>query len=303
VTGEHDNIYWLTRGFEAHRTHLRAVAYRMLGSTSEADDAVQDAWLRMSRSDVGRVQNLRGWLTTIVARICLDMLRARTARREAPLDEHASGLIETRADGADPEHEAELADSVGLALLVVLDRLTPAERLAFVLHDMFSVPFDEIAPILERTPAATKMLASRARRRIQAADATAEHDDPARRRAVVGAFLAAARDGDFGALLALLHPDVVLRADRTAVERGAPAALRGAADVAAQFSGRAHAARPALIDGSPGAVWGRGGKPLVVFDFAIARGKIAAIEMIADTERLARLDLKVLTRSWTRPAR
>jgi RNA polymerase sigma factor (sigma-70 family) len=223
---------WLTEGFEAHRAHLRAVAYRMLGSTSEADDAVQEAWLRLSRSDVGRVQNLGGWLTTVVGRICLDMLRARTARREAPLDERAPDLIASRADGTDPEQEALMADAVGLALLVVLDTLTPAERLAFVLHDMFSVPFDQIAPILERTPNATKMLASRARQRLKAADATPDNDDPARHRAVVRAFLAAARRGDFGALLGLLHPDVVLRADRAARAKGAPPELRGAAEVA-----------------------------------------------------------------------
>jgi RNA polymerase sigma factor (sigma-70 family) len=303
VTGEHDNIDWLTQGFEAHRTHLRAVAYRMLGSTSEADDAVQEAWLRMSRSEVARVENLGGWLTTVIGRICLDMLRARTARREAPLDERAAGLIEARADGPDPEHEALLADSVGVALLVVLDRLTPAERLTFVLHDMFAVPFDEIASILDRTPAAAKMLASRARRRVQAGDATPDDDDPARRRAVVSAFLAAARDGDFEALLALLHPEVVLRADRTAVARGAQAELLGAADVAAQFSGRAQAARPALIDGSPGAVYARGGKPLVVFDFTIARGRIVAIELIADADRLARCDVTILPRSRPRQPR
>jgi RNA polymerase sigma factor (sigma-70 family) len=285
---------WLTEGFEAHRPHLRAVAYRMLGSTSEADDAVQEAWLRLSRSDVGRVQNLRGWLTTVVGRICLDMLRARTARREAPLDEQAPYLVESRADGPDPEQEALISDSVGLALLVVLDTLSPAERLAFVLHDMFSVPFDEIAPILQRTPDATKMLASRARRRLKAANTTPD-TDAARHRAVVRAFLAAARRGDFGALLALLHPDVVLRADGTAIAKGAPPELRGAADVAGQFSGRAQAARPALIDGAAGAVWATRGRPQVVFDFAIAGGKIVAIALIADPDRLRRLDLTILT--------
>ena len=285
---------WLTEGFEAHRAHLRAVAYRMLGSTSEADDAVQEAWLRLSRSDVGRVQNLGGWLTTVVGRICLDMLRGRTARREAPLDEHAADLIESRADGPDPEQEALMADSVGLALLVVLDTLSPAERLAVVLHDMFSVPFDEIAPILERTPDATKMLASRARRRLNAADATPDNEDPARHRAVVRAFLAAARSGDFDALLALLHPDVALHADSAAIAKGAPPELRGAADVAGHASG-AQGARPALVDGAAGAVFAPGGKPLVVFDFAVADGKIVAIELIADPDRLRRLDLTILT--------
>jgi RNA polymerase sigma factor (sigma-70 family) len=286
---------WLTEGFEAHRAHLRAVAYRMLGSTSEADDAVQEAWLRLSKSDVGHVRNLGGWLTTVVGRICLDMLRARTARREAPLDEHAPDLIDSRADGPDPEQEALMADSVGLALLVVLDTLSPAERLAFVLHDMFSVPFDEIAPILDRTPDATKMLASRARQRLKAADATPDNEDPARNRAVVRAFLAAARNGDFGALLALLDPDVVQLADPAAIAKGAPRELRGAAEVAGQFSGRAQVARPALIDGAAGAVWAPRGKPLVVFDFTITCGKIIAIQLIADPDRLRRLDLTILT--------
>jgi RNA polymerase sigma factor (sigma-70 family) len=295
ATVTEDKGDWLTDGFEAHRPHLRAVAYRMLGSTSEADDAVQEAWLRLSRSGVDRVQNLRGWLTTVVGRICLDMLRSRTARREAPLDEHAHDLVKSRADGPDPEQEALIADSVGLALLVVLDTLSPAERLAFVLHDMFSVPFDEIAPILERTPDATKMLASRARQRLKAADTTPDNDDPARHRAVVHAFLAAARRGDFRALLALLHPDVVLRADRTAIAKGAPSELRGAADVARRFSGRAQAASPALIDGAAGAVWAARGRPLVVFDFTIAGGKVVAIELIADPHRLRRLDLSILT--------
>jgi RNA polymerase sigma factor (sigma-70 family) len=285
----------LTEGFEAHRAHLRAVAYRMLGSTSEADDAVQEAWLRLLRSDVGRVQNLGGWLTTVVGRICLDMLRARTARREAPLDDRGPDLIESRADGPDPEQEALMADSVGLALLVVLDTLSPSERLAFVLHDMFSVPFDEIAPILDRTPDATKMLASRARQRLKAADATPDNEDPARQRAVVRAFLAAARRGDFGALLALLHPDVVLRADRTAMAKGAPPELRGAADVASHVSGLEQIASPALIDGAAGAVWAPRGKPLVAFDLAVADGKIVAIDVIANPDRLRRPDLTILT--------
>ena len=289
-----NNDHWLTEDFEAHRAHLRAVAYRMLGSTSEADDAVQEAWLRLSRSDVGRVQNLGGWLTTVVGRICLDMLRTRAARREAPLDEHAPDPIESRAPGPDPEQEALMADSVGLALLVVLDTLSPPERLAFVLHDMFSVPFDDIAAILDRTPDATKMLASRARKRLKAADTTPDYEDLTRRRDVVRAFLAAARDGEFDALVALLHADVVLRADRTAIAKGAPHELRGAADVAGHASG-AQGARPALVDGAAGAVFAPGGKPLVVFDFAVADGKIVAIELIADPDRLRRLDLTILT--------
>jgi RNA polymerase sigma factor (sigma-70 family) len=285
---------WLTEGLEGHRAHLRAVAYRMLGSMSEADDAVQEAWLRLSDSDAGRVQNLGGWLTTVVGRICLDMLRARTARREAPLDECARDLITSRADGPDPEQEALIADSVGLALLVVLDTLSPAERLAFVLHDMFSVPFTEIAPILERTPDATKMLTSRARQRLKAAATTPDNDDPARHRALVRAFLAAARRGDFGALLALLHPDVLLRADRTAIAKGAPPRLQGAADVAAHVAAQQQVAGPALIGGAAGAVWAPRGKPLVVFDFTITDGKIAAIELIADPDRLRWLDLTIL---------
>jgi RNA polymerase sigma factor (sigma-70 family) len=286
---------WLTEGFEAHRVNLRAVAYRMLGSMSEADDAVQEAWLRLSHSDVCRVQNLGGWLTTVVGRICLDMLRARTARREEPLDERARDLITSRADGPDPEREALMADSVSLALLVVLDTLSPAERLAFVLHDMFAVPFAEIAPILERTPDATKMLASRARQRLKAADTMPDNDDPARHRAVVRAFLAAARGGNFGALLDLLHPDVLLRADHMAIGKGAPPQLRGAAEVADHVAGQQRVARPALIDEAAGAVWAPRGKPLVVFGFTITGGKIAAIELIADPDRLRRLDLTILT--------
>jgi RNA polymerase sigma factor (sigma-70 family) len=284
----------LTEGFEAHRAHLRAVAYRMLGSTSEADDAVQEAWLRLFRSDVAHVQNLGGWLTTVVGRICLDMLRARAARREARLDERARDPIGGRADGPDPEQEALMADSVGLALLVVLDTLSPAERLAFVLHDMFSVPFDAIAPILERTPDATKMLASRARQRLKTADTTPDNEDPARHRAVVRAFLAAARRGDFVALLAMLHPDVVQRADHAAIAKGAPPQLRGAAEVASHVAGQQQIASLALIEGAEGAAWAPRGTPLVAFDFTISGGKIAAIELIADPDRLRRLDVAIL---------
>jgi RNA polymerase sigma factor (sigma-70 family) len=280
---------WLADGFEAHRAHLRAVAYRMLGSASEADDAVQEAWLRLWRSDVGRVQNLGGWLTTVVGRICLDMLRARAARREAPLDEGAPE-VERRADGPDPEQEALMADSVGLALLVVLDTLSPAERLALVLHDMFAVPFREIASILDRTPDATKMLASRARQRLKAVDAAPGSEDPARHRDLVRAFLAAARRGDFDALLAVLHPDVVLRADRTAIAKGAPPELRGAAEVAGQVAGQERLAGPALIDGAAGAVWAPRGRPIIVFDFDISGGRIVAIDVIADPDRLRHLD-------------
>jgi RNA polymerase sigma-70 factor (ECF subfamily) len=284
----------LAEPFEEHRTHLRAVAYRMLGSLSDADDAVQEAWLRLSRSDTSGVENLRGWLTTVVARVCLDMLRSRKARPEEPLGAHVPDPIVSRENGIDPEHEAQLADSVGLALLVVLETLGPAERVAFVLHDMFDLPFDEIAPIVGRSPAAARQLASRARRRMQRA-ATVPDADLTRRRAVVDAFLAASRGGDFAALLALLDPDVVLRADRAAVQAGATGEVRGAAAVAATFSGRARFAQPALVNGAAGAVWAPGGRPRVVFGFTITRGKIVAIDLLADPERLSQLDLAVLS--------
>jgi len=287
---EHD---WLAQRFEANRTHLSAVAYRMLGSLSEADDAVQEAWLRLSRSDTSDVENLGGWLTTVVARVSLDMLRTRTARREEPLGAHLPDPIVSREDGIDPEREALLADSVGPALLVILETLAPAERLAFVLHDMFAVPFDEIAPIVGRSPTAARQLASRARRRVQGAG-TVPDADLARQREVVDAFLAASRDGDFDALLALLDPDVVLRADRAAVQTGASAEVRGAPAVADTFSGRARAAQPAFVNGAAGAVWAPGGQPRVVFGFTITHGKIVAIDLVADPERLRQLDLTVL---------
>src|SRR5712671_6740213 len=230
-----DEHEWLAERFEENRTHLRAVAYRMLGSLSEADDAVQESWLHLSRSDTSGVENLGGWLTTVVARVCLDMLRSRNSRREEPLDMHVPEPIVSREDGIDPEHEALLADSVGLALLVVLNTLNPAERLAFVLHDLFAVPFDEIAPIVGRSPTAARQLASRARRRVQGG-ATVPDVDLTRQRAVVDAFLAASRGGDFDALLALLDPDVVLRADAAAVQMGSAPEVLGAAEVAATFS-------------------------------------------------------------------
>ncbi len=287
---QHD---WLAEQFEAHRIHLRAVAYRMLGSLSEADDAVQETWLRLSRSDTSGVDNLAGWLTTIVARVCLNMLQSRKSRREEPVGADLPDPVAGDEDGIDPEHEALQADSVGLAMLVVLDTLAPAERLAFVLHDMFAVPFDEIAPIVERSPAAARQLASRARRRVQGAG-VARDPDPPRQRAVVGAFLAASRGGDFDALLALLDPDIVLRADRAAVQTGAAQEVRGAAAVAETFSGRAQAAQPALINGAAGAVWAPGGRPRVVFSFTVAGGKIVAIDLLADHERLRQLDLEIL---------
>ena len=286
---EHD---WLAERFEADRTHLRAVAYRMLGSVSEADDAVQEAWLRLSRSGTDGVENLGGWLTTVVARVCLDMLRSRASRREDPFGEQVPEPIASREEAIDPEHEAVVADSVGLALLVVLDTLAPAERVAFVLHDMFGVPFDEIAPILRRTPAAARQLASRARRRVQGATVPDAHRS--RQRAIVDAFLAAARGGDFDALLAMLDPDVVVRADPAAVLTGASEEVRGAPAVADTFSGRARAARPALVEGTPGLVWMQHGRPQMVFDFTIADGKVVEIDLIADPERIGELDLTVL---------
>jgi RNA polymerase sigma factor (sigma-70 family) len=286
-----DQADWLAEQFEAHRAHLRAVAYRMLGSRSEAEDAVQESWLRVSRSDSGGVENLGGWLTTIVARVCLNMLQSRASRREEPLGTRVPDPIASREHG-DPEQDALLAEGVGLALLVVLDTLTPAERLAFVLHDLFAVPFDEIAPILGRSPAAARQLASRARRRVQGS--AAPDADRARQRAVVDAFLAASRSGDFDALLAVLDPEVVFRADRAAVQVGASREVRGAAAVAASFAGRARAARRALVDGAAGAVWAPGGEPRVVFRFTIRRGRIAGIDLLADPERLRRLDLVVL---------
>jgi RNA polymerase sigma factor (sigma-70 family) len=281
---EHD---WLAERFEENRPHLRAVAYRVLGSASEADDAVQEAWLRFSRAGADEVENLGGWLTTIVARVSLNMLQSRRLRREDPME---AGVHHAVAGGTDPEHEAVLADSVGLALLVVLDTLTPAERLAFVLHDMFAMPFDEIAPIVDRSPAAARQLASRARRRVQQADAP-PGAEAARRREIVGAFLAASRGGDFDALLALLDPDIVLRSDTVAAQMGGFGEVRGAMAAAATFSGRAKGASLALIDGVPGMIWAPGGQVRVVFDFIISGGKIAAIEMIADPEHLAQLDV------------
>jgi RNA polymerase sigma factor (sigma-70 family) len=284
---------WLVERFEANRAHLRAVAYRMLGSLSDADDAVQEVWLRLSRSDTSSVENLGGWLTTVTARVCLDMLRSRESRREELLGADLPDPIVSRDARLDPEQEALVADSVGLALLVVLETLAPAERLAFVLHDMFAVPFDEIAPIVGRSPTATRQLASRARRRVQGA-ATVPHADLSRQREVVDAFLAASRDGDFDALLALLDPDVVLRADSAAVQVGAPSEVHGAPAVADTFSGRARFAKPALVNGAVGAVWAPGGQPRVVFGFTIAGGKIAEIEILADPQRLGRLDLNIL---------
>ena len=262
----------LAQRFEAHRPHLRAVAYRMLGSTAEAEDAVQEAWLRLSRTDTSAVDNLGGWLTTTVARISLDMLRSRMSRREAPVE-----IPDAPAMAAGPEDEAVLADSLGPALLVVLDTLTPAERLAFVLHDLFAVPYEEIAPIVRRSPVGARQLASRARRRVQGADPP--DADPGRQRRIVAAFLAASRNGDLAGLLAVLDPGVVLHADEATVRMGAAAEVVGAAAVAGTFNGRAQAARPALVDGEPGAVWATGGVPRVVFTFVLSGGVITEIGM------------------------
>lgn len=290
MTARHGD--WLAEGFEAHRARLRAVAYRMLGSASEADDAVQDAWLRLSRSDASGIENLGGWLTTVVARVCLDMLRSRTSRREEPFDAAMAEPVAGREGEIDPEYQALLADAVGLAMLVVLDTLSPAERVAFVLHDMFAVPFDEIASIVGRSPAAARQLASRARRRVQrAAVPDGGRTGP---REIVDAFLAAARGGDFEALLAVLDPDVVVRADRAAVLLGAEPAVRGAAAVAETFSGRARAAQPALVNGAAGLVWAPGGRPRVVFAFTITGRKVIAIEMIADPQRIGELEVALL---------
>jgi RNA polymerase sigma-70 factor, ECF subfamily len=290
-----DERDWLGERFEEHRTRLRAVAYRMLGSLSEADDAVQEAWLRLSRTDAKAIENLGGWLTTVVARVSLNMLRARNVRREEPLGVRMPDPILDRADGTDPEHEALLADSVGLALLVVLETLSPAERLAFVLHDIFAVPFDEIAPIVERSPEAARQLASRARRRVQGENPVPDADLDTQRR-VVDAFLAAARDGDFEALLEVLDPDVVLRADLGPLAGGLRE-VRGAAQVARQalaYSQLGLVMHPALVNGVVGGVSTRDGEPFSVGAFAVRGGKIVEMDILADPERLRQLDLTIL---------
>jgi RNA polymerase sigma-70 factor (ECF subfamily) len=276
----------LAQLFETHRQRLRAVALRMLGSSHEADDAVQEAWLRLSRADADAVDNLGGWLTTVVARVCLDMLRARASKREVPPDATPDPVSVTS-----PEDEALLADSVGLALQLVLETLAPAERLAFVLHDMFAVPFEEIAPIVGRTPVAARQLASRARRRVQSDPAVPDASAAIQRR-VVAAFLAASRDGDFAGLLRLLDPEVVLRADPTVVGFGAAAEVRGPEAVARTFAGRAEAATLSLVDGLAGAVWSVGGRPRVVFGFTVRGGQVVGIDLLGDPETLDVLDLQ-----------
>src|SRR5829696_353943 len=286
----------LAERFQAHQPRLRAVAYQMLGSLSEADDAVQEAWLRVSRAGTGGVDNLGGWLRTVVARVCLDMLRSRAARREEPLGVHLPDPVISQPDVLDPEQEALLAEAVGLALLVVLDTLAPAERLAFVLHDTFAVPFEEIAAILGRSPAATRQLASRARRRVRASPARPDADLAGQQRAV-DAFLAAARNGDLEALVAILDPDVVARADSGRVPVRVPTVLRGARAVAEQalaFAHRAPYGRPALVNGAAGVVVAAGAHLIAVMGFTVTDGKITEIDILADPERLRHLDLTAL---------
>jgi RNA polymerase sigma factor (sigma-70 family) len=286
---------WLAERFEEHRTHLRAIGYRMLGSLTEADDAAQEAWLRLSRSNAREIENLGGWLTTVVARVCLNMLQSRKVRREEPVGVHVPDPIVSLDNETDPEEQALLADSVGLALLVVLDTLDPAERLAFVLHDMFALPFDEIASILGRSPAAARQLASRARRRVQGAPAP--DPDLARQREVVDAFLAAVREGDFEALIEVLDPDVVLRADSGPVPAPATQEVHGArtvAELAVAFSQVARFSRPALVNGTAGLVTAPRPDLVSVMGFTIKDGRIVEIDILADPARLAKLDLRIL---------
>jgi RNA polymerase sigma factor (sigma-70 family) len=290
-----------TETFEAERERLRALALRLLGSRHDAEEAVQEAWLRLGRTDAASIDNLGAWLTTVTGRICLDMLRSRSTHPEVAVEEVPEAPRAVAAEPT-PEDEALLADSVGMALMVVLDTLEPAERLAFVLHDMFGVPFEEIAPIVERTPTAARKLASRARRRVRS-DPTAPGRDAETQRTVVEAFLKAAREGDFGALLELLDPDVVLRADANAVEmargrveRGAPELeqeVRGVDAVTRVFAGRAQAARPALIDGHSGAVFAPGGRPVAAFEFIVRDGRVASIEIVTDPESVAELEIEL----------
>ena len=288
---------WLTESFEQNRTRLRAVAYRMLGSFAEADDAVQEAWLRVSRADASDVENLGAWLTTIVARVCLNMLRSRKARREEPLDVHVPDPVISRADGTNPEDQALLAEGVGLALNVVLETLSPAERLSFVLHDMFGLPFEEIAPMLGRSPGAARQLASRGRRRVRGADVQAPDRDIARQREVVDAFFAAAHGGDFDALVAVLDPDVVARIDGGTARADLSGVVHGAAAVARQTLAIASISapkHPVLVNGAAGVIITLNGQPVAVMGFTISGGKIVEIDAINDPERLRRLDLSVL---------
>jgi RNA polymerase sigma-70 factor, ECF subfamily len=286
---------WQTEQFERNRTHLRAVAYRILGSVAEADDAVQEAWLRLNRSDTSAVENMRGWLTTVVSRVALDMLRARRSRREEVLEGPLAEPVITIPDPADPEQQALMADSVGLALLVVLETLTPAERLAFVLHDMFGMPFEEIAPVVERTPGATRQLASRARRRVRGAAPDPYAHTLAEQRRVVDAFLAAAQGGDFDRLVAVLDPDVEFHADRGALAAAgaAPAEVTGAEEAARLILARgapfARFARPAVVNGKAGLAVVRGGRLISVLEFTVAGDRVAAIDLVADPRKLERV--------------
>jgi RNA polymerase sigma factor (sigma-70 family) len=284
-----DEKKFLAEQFEANRARLRAVAYRMLGSTSEVDDAVQETWLRLNRSDTQAVENLGGWLTTVVARICLDMLRSRRSRREEPMGPHVPEPVADDTHGRD----AEMADSVGAALLVVLETLAPAERLAFVLHDMFAVPFEEIAPIVSRTPSAARQLASRARRRVQGTP-PAPDADFGRQKNIVDAFLQASREGDFEGLLAVLDPDVVVRADQAAQRLGSLAEIRGATAVAEFFKGRAQAAKPALVDGAPALAVIFGGQLRIVVRLTIRGERISALDAVADAEQIGELNVTLL---------
>ena len=287
---------WLAERFEANRAHLRGVAFRMLGSLDEADDAVQEAWIRLSRTDTSRVDNLQAWLTTVVGRVCLNMLRSRKTRREASLETHLPDLVLSPQEGIDPEHEALLGDSVGLAMLVVLDSLTPSERVAFVLHDVFALPFDEIAPIIDRTPTATRQLASRARRRVQGAPVPDVDLDG--QWAVVDAFLAASRAGDFDRLLAVLDPEVVLRSDGGVARPKLTLQIRGANAVAARamiFRQFAVSSTRMLVNGIPGAiVWAPDGSPYAVAAITVKGGRIVALDFLTDPDRLGRLDLAVV---------
>jgi len=291
-----DENAWLAERFEANRSHLRGVAYRMLGSLSDADDAVQDAWIRLSRTDTGDIDNLRAWLTTVVGRVCLNMFRSRKTRREVSLETHISDPIVSPQEGIDPEQEALLGDSVGLALVVALDSLTPAERVAFVLHDIFAVPFDEIAPIVDRTPTAARQLASRARRRVQGAPVPDVDLDG--QWAVVDAFLAASRAGDFDRLLAVLDPDVVLRSDGGVARPDLTSLVRGARAVAERamtFRRFAETATRILVNGTPGGVaWAPDGSPFAILALTVTGGRIVAIDVLADPERLGKLDLTVV---------
>jgi len=290
VTAETNDC--LAEAFEMNRPRLQAVAYRLLGSLSEAEDAVQNVWLDVTRADTDAIQNLGSWLTTVVARVCLDMLRSRSSRREEPYGVSPPDFVVRRAECIDPARETLIADSVGLALVVVLDALTPAERVAFVLHDIFELPFEDIARIVDRSPPAARQLASRARRRVRGA--SVPETDMVRQRQLVNAFLAASRGGDFEALIALLDPDVVFRADATAKRAGAPRQIRGAASLAQAFAGRARGAQLAIIDGAPGLVWAPGGEPRGIFRFTMRQAKIVALELIGNPELVQRTTVVLL---------